>query len=528
MKKREKIGNILENCGSWIFGALFLIILLLVLLAAGNIDYAYKAEFALPNFIYLLLGLLIWTGVRFLEGYCPRSIKKYWTENSEKLIRIGTVLFFVFLVYIVYNYYFITGWDAGLLTDTAYQISAGQSFDSSTYESYYFSIYPNNILLIFIFSKITELGSLFGILDAWIGIMGILTVQCLISALTGLLVYKTALLWSSSLRMAWNTWGMYVLIVGVSPWVSIPYSDSMGLIFPVLFLYLYFLTQNGSMIWLKCLCMAAVAVLGYKIKPQLAIIAIAAVIILCLNLLKGKFKRPGWKPVAGTLAGVFIMFLGCQLAVSSIPIELDKEEAFGPAHFVMMGLNPETNGGFLEGDVAYTYSQPADERTQADIEMIRQRLEDYGPTGLLGHLEKKLLSNYGDGTWAWGAEGGFYTEILENKNQGMSPFLKSVYYYDGERYTYFCSYSQMVWMLLLAGCFFAFVFRKKDWGRKGFIIMLALVGLTLFELIFEARARYLYCYVPLYLLLGSWGLEQVYQFMRIKIKGRIEHGKEEK
>ena len=103
MKKREKIGNILENCGSWIFGALFLIILLLVLLAAGNIDYAYKAEFALPNFIYLLLGLLIWTGVRFLEGYCPRSIKKYWTENSEKLIRIGTVLFFVFLVYIVYN-----------------------------------------------------------------------------------------------------------------------------------------------------------------------------------------------------------------------------------------------------------------------------------------------------------------------------------------------------------------------------------------------------------------------------------------
>ena len=28
MKKREKIGNILENCGSWIFGALFLIILL--------------------------------------------------------------------------------------------------------------------------------------------------------------------------------------------------------------------------------------------------------------------------------------------------------------------------------------------------------------------------------------------------------------------------------------------------------------------------------------------------------------------
>ena len=160
--------------------------------------------------------------------------------------------------------------------------------------------------------------------------------------------------------------------------------------------------------------------------------------------------------------------------------------------------------------------------------MIRKRLEDYGPAGLLEHLEKKLLSNYGDGTWAWGAEGAFYTEILENKNQGMSPFLKSVYYYGEDRYTYFCSYSQMVWILLLAGCFLAFLFRKEDRGRKGFIIMLSLVGLTLFELIFEARARYLYCYVPLYLLLGSWGLEQFYQFMSCKIKGRMEHGKEEK
>ena len=528
MKKEKKIGFILENCGCRIFGILFFIILFLILFVAQNMAYAYKVEFVLPNYVYLLLGLMIWAGVRVSEEYWPKGIKKYLKNNSEKLIRIFTILFFAFLVYIVYNYYFITGWDAGLLINTTYQISEGQPFDSSTFDSYYFSIYPNNILLIFIFSKIMKLESLFGILDAWTGVMGILTVQCLISALTGLLVFKTARLWSGSLRLSWNTWGMYVLIIGVSPWVSIPYSDSMGLIFPVLFLYLYFLTQNGRWIWMKCLCMAAAAVLGYKIKPQLAIIAIAAVIILCLNVLKGRWKKRNWKPGAGVLVGAVLMFLGCQFAVTSIPIELDKEESFGPAHFIMMGLNPGTNGGFLEDDVTYTYSQPTDERTQADIEMIRKRLEDYGPAGLLEHLEKKLWSTEGDGTWAWGAEGYFYTEILENKNQGMSPFLKSIYYYDGDRYTYFCSYSQMVWILLLSGCFLAFLFRKEDQGRKGFIIMLSLVGLTLFELIFEARARYLYCYVPLYLLLGSWGLEQCYQSMRRNIRRRMEHGKEEK
>lgn len=36
--------------------------------------------------------------------------------------------------------------------------------------------------------------------------------------------------------------------------------------------------------------------------------------------------------------------------------------------------------------------------------------------------------------------------------------------------------------------------------------MLAIIGLTLFELIFEARARYLYTYVPLYIVLAIYGV----------------------
>lgn len=118
MKKEKKIGFILENCGCRIFGILFFIILFLILFVAQNMAYAYKVEFVLPNYVYLLLGLMIWAGVRVSEEYWPKGIKKYLKNNSEKLIRIFTILFFAFLVYIVYNYYFITGWDAGLLINT--------------------------------------------------------------------------------------------------------------------------------------------------------------------------------------------------------------------------------------------------------------------------------------------------------------------------------------------------------------------------------------------------------------------------
>ena len=86
MKKREKIGYILENCGCWIFGILFFVILFLILFAAQNIVYAYKAEFALPNYVYLLLGLLIWAGIRVSEEYWPKSIKKYLKDNSKRIL----------------------------------------------------------------------------------------------------------------------------------------------------------------------------------------------------------------------------------------------------------------------------------------------------------------------------------------------------------------------------------------------------------------------------------------------------------
>jgi ABC-type Na+ efflux pump permease subunit len=42
------------------------------------------------------------------------------------------------------------------------------------------------------------------------------------------------------------------------------------------------------------------------------------------------------------------------------------------------------------------------------------------------------------------------------------------------------------------------------------ILIAAILGLTIFELLFEARARYLYCYAPVYAILGVLGLRQLF------------------
>ena len=40
------------------------------------------------------------------------------------------------------------------------------------------------------------------------------------------------------------------------------------------------------------------------------------------------------------------------------------------------------------------------------------------------------------------------------------------------------------------------------------VLMVSIIGLTLFEILFEARARYLYTYVPLFILIALKGMDE--------------------
>ncbi len=61
----------------------------------------------------------------------------------------------------------------------------------------------------------------------------------------------------------------------------------------------------------------------------------------------------------------------------------------------------------------------------------------------------------------------------------------------------------------------AFGVRKNSrYMKEETILMLAVIGLTLFELLFEARARYIYIYVPIYCILASIGFENIKNVIR--------------
>ena len=71
--------------------------------------------------------------------------RKGVSERGFYLI-LALIFLFVFIIqlFISYNFYFYTGWDAGIVTDTAYNMAARKVFEFS---ASYYELYPNNLFI---------------------------------------------------------------------------------------------------------------------------------------------------------------------------------------------------------------------------------------------------------------------------------------------------------------------------------------------------------------------------------------------
>ncbi|MCD7955107.1 MAG: hypothetical protein LUG93_04985 [Lachnospiraceae bacterium] len=431
------------------------------------------------------------------------------------MIKLAVLVFFFLQVYVIYNYYFYTGWDVGNILIPAVQ-QAAQGGDMSSFSTY-FSHNPNNLFLVFLFSVIRKIDLKIGILDVETGLMGLIIFQCLLCSIASYLTYRCAEILTHSRTISMGVWVLFIGLVGVSPWISIPYSDGTGLVFPVTILYLYLqIKKNGKrFLWFF---VGALTIIGYRIKPQILIIVLAIIIYEIIQLLSGykAFSKQIFKGILKSIccftAAAVLTYVLSGMAVRSLGIETDDEQAMGMAHYLMMGLNEKSNGIWNEEDVLYSQSyETVSERTQADLELAAERVESMGISGMLLHLAKKSLTNFADGTFAWTNEGAFFTAVYADKNTWISPHLKACYYPEGIYYSLWQGFAQTVWMFVLFGLLGLILMRirRKETGALT-VPVLAVLGLILFELLFEARARYLFTYVPVFVLLSAIGWREIF------------------
>lgn len=144
----------------------------------------------------------------------------------------------------------------------------------------YFSYYPNNLFITVLLSKIILLCKIIEIGDFSYFI--ILVLQAFLNVLTGFLVFNAIKKITQNINLSVFGYVFYVLLVGLSPWTSIPYSDSIALIIPVLILYLYLGLEDRKLKYIRIVCISFLGVLGYMLKPQTTILFISVIIISIL------------------------------------------------------------------------------------------------------------------------------------------------------------------------------------------------------------------------------------------------------
>jgi len=498
-----------------LFTALMMTVFLVVLLCFKETSFFCKRDFVHPQATMLLRGmaglLLLCAGMMTVRGIgLPNS---RLLRLALRFLPWGGLLCLQ-LVLCFYTY-FLTGWDVKGILECAYAFAGGYA----DIHIWYLSMYHNNVPLVMFFSLIIR------VLRMFMGNIGmdrcayvLIAVQCVLNTLTGFLSHWIALRMTGSRRFALCTALVYSVFIGISPWLMIPYSDSMSLLFPTAIAATYLTRPHGKWEWLKWVAIGVLSGLGYMIKPQVLIATIAVVMVEVIRLIDTKVVLRGMRRLLCSLVILAVIVGPVKGAViKSTPVELRPHQRMNLLHYVMMGLNTKTNGSYDWDDVVRSSSaQSMEERKAVQIAEIKKRLTEMSAGDMLDHLKKKTLTNYADGTFAWSCEGEFYSQWIADKDDVISPFLKSIIYTQGERYHYLLTFMHSIWLALLLGAIGKSIFclLNRNAQSDGYsMMMLSVIGITLFQLIFECRARYLYLYGPFYVMLGMSGIWQALQFV---------------
>ena len=503
-----------------IFTATMTAILVLLLFFSGS-SFAAKKYFAFPNSKFLAIVFAVAVAILIVAKVFKRINKAQIDEiDSPKLDRIVSCMswgLFAAEVYICFNIVFASNWDPGTVWYAALSRAYDDLIGMGDY-NIYLSRYPNNHVLLFLYTACYRFNRSFGILREEYSRMLPIVIDCATISGAVYLTYKELCLIVKK-NYAFLGYMLCVLLAGLSPWMVICYSDSLGILFPILTLYLYtkpYKDKSGRVA--GRIAAVIVCCFGYFIKPQCAIALIAIVCLELINFLKCRELKK--------LGRVLLLIVGAAICVSvnsrvltaiyeATGIQMDVERRFGMSHFFMMGLNEKSGGAYSDDDVNFSASiESAKERTSANFSRAIERVRSMGASGYVKHTCKKILTAYHDGTFAWGMEGSWYNKIVEDVNQKMAPFLQSLFYPDGSRYEVLKNSEQLVWIFTLLFTTLAGFFRENEESRDTIdIIKLSVIGPTMFQILFEVRARYLFLYVPFFCMLAAVGFSRFEDFL---------------
>ena len=464
---------------------------------------------------YQLLIAFAFAAVIFIlyKGICALGNVRFFVKISfyKKLI-IAFMFLFAIQIVLVYSIRVAIGWDVGIVMHFA--VTAIQE---SPVWSHYLSVFPNNLLIFFIQHHIIRLFHFMGFYGHWGGLALVNTVLINISLFTSIVIFK--MIYPSGKKVI-LLFILLAFLIGLSPWLIVPYSDTFLMPIISLLILTGLLTiqakTNAKRIIFASISGFLIA-LGWLIKPLVIVIPAAAIAVIVLYAFRGRMKIKIKNIVITLLAGglaIFVTVAAFDLYTERQNIVIIDEAERTPASYtVAKGLSVVPSGftrtryGAWNLEVHNLNYGTTEEKNERFILFIQEQLSEFGVLGYLEFLFNKARWITSEGYFYWMGEG--YLGAFEYADRNI---LTSFFYPTGQHYSYYLHVANGLWIVVffgvLVGMFVPCItaFAKGEPGNNFDLFMRFAVFFSIFVILFtEGRSRYLISFLPIFCVVSAGG-----------------------
>lgn len=478
-----------------VFDVFFLFVSILIFATAFS-------QMAVQSLVSGLLVLLAATVFVFLCVKKTGIVEKIGCEKIWWILRIiSLIVMFKFAFSLEVDF----SWDWGGLIKSAYIYGTEGRMDKLDY----YARYPNNRFWLICLVSLFKFVNLF-VKDTDISFFkhATMAVSAIVLQAAIEFIYRSAKLIFSEKK---------ALLAGVTAVFCLPfylysgffYTDtpSILLISMMIFLYLKILnTDSKRMQIILCVLLGFVGAVTYFVKVIAVIVFVAIFIGVIFTEITPKrficFFLISVATLGLTVKAITVAIEPICQKNFGITEEMREKYEFPPTHWVMMGLG---YGGFSQDDVDFTASfDTYDEKKEANINEIKNRLEGYGLSGFLKHTFVDKVTR----TFANSALAG--DDYVSRKSIYPDGIISRIFSEKGDLHSIGSAYSWTYHMIILLGVLLSAIESlKKNPSRQNRQLLacrIAFFGIFVFMLLWECNSRYIYVFTPVLILLATDGL----------------------
>ena len=467
-----------------LYAALVFVILASVLFLDKSTENPYPHLAALSSGYYLLAGLILFVATS------PRSIIRNRLSSCPKKRTITGLCLICLAVLTVQT---LIGFDIDLpvggdrsdfghVRVAAEALASGKGFAGRPY----FAKSPNNANIAILLSWVYRL------LPSW---RSIVIAGSSLANISVLCMSLSVLYATDDNYAAIFTCVLGELLMALAWRAFLPYTDIWAMPLIAFFVCVAF---SKLPLWIKCPCLTILGILSAWIKIT------AFMIVLCLIIATVLRRDSAHLKEQFLLNKTRVSLIVCMLlALSSTFVNsslhdhyelVPSEDAKGMAFMFMAGQ--DVSGLGTVASTAYKEEWKSikrehathSDRMAACVKTATNWIIERGFIGNFVFYASKLSASYSDGD---------FNSVKRPKKTESSTFLTEFYASDGSMLQLHATVCQIVWScVILLACLLIFLPSSKD--AYSVFYMTFVVGISLYLLLFEGRAKYLYMFTPIF------------------------------